>query len=216
MCSERNKSIYFRPMPDGYYPDHSDEQLDEFLCEYVDGTMDPSVRVAFEEYLEANPGLANHARCLCRTRNMLCSYAGRHPSESLQQQIRHRVACELNRKNRNEAVILSRLGSAAMLTSAVSLLLILGMVAGISAVNESGSGHYLIGSESALVESMALPNDAYGQPGRRLPLDWYKKSPTLSSLGPATILPTIDMIPVGWNIAPMDSVGDVFRLLVTP
>lgn len=46
--------------------------LNEWLCEYVDGTMDPSVRLVFEEYLDANPELADHVERLCRTRSMLC------------------------------------------------------------------------------------------------------------------------------------------------
>ena len=127
-------------MPDGYYPDHydqPDDQLDEFLCEYVDGTMDPAVRRAFVEFLEANPSLAAHADCLCRTRNMLCSYGGRHGRASLEAQIRHRVAFELDRKNRVEATFLTRLGKAAMATSFVSLILIVGMAFGLSTVESS-------------------------------------------------------------------------------
>ena len=46
--------------------------LSEWLCEYVDGTMDPSVQNVFEEYLDANPELADHVDRLCRTRSLLC------------------------------------------------------------------------------------------------------------------------------------------------
>ncbi len=46
--------------------------LNEWLCEYVDGTMDPSVRAVFDEYLEGNPKLAEHVEQLCRTRSLLC------------------------------------------------------------------------------------------------------------------------------------------------
>ncbi|WP_243664019.1 anti-sigma factor family protein [Rhodothermus marinus] len=49
--------------------------LDELLCEYVDGTMDPAVRQVFEEYLRTNPTLAHHVECLCRTRQLLCQHA---------------------------------------------------------------------------------------------------------------------------------------------
>ena len=48
--------------------------LDEFLCEYVDGTMDPDVRVVFEEYLAENPEVAQQVECMRHARMMLrCS-----------------------------------------------------------------------------------------------------------------------------------------------
>lgn len=47
--------------------------LDEWLCEYVDGTMDPSLRAVFDEYLDANPALAEHVERLRRTRDLLCA-----------------------------------------------------------------------------------------------------------------------------------------------
>ena len=45
--------------------------ISEWLCEYVDGTMDPSMQAVFEEYMEANPELADHVERLCRTRTLL-------------------------------------------------------------------------------------------------------------------------------------------------
>ena len=45
--------------------------IGEWLCEYVDGTMDPSMQAVFEEYMEANPELAEHVERLCRTRALL-------------------------------------------------------------------------------------------------------------------------------------------------
>ncbi|MBT8400923.1 MAG: hypothetical protein KJO98_10630 [Rhodothermia bacterium] len=45
--------------------------LDEFLCEYVDGSMDPVVREVFEEYVLQNPELAQHVECLCQARQLL-------------------------------------------------------------------------------------------------------------------------------------------------
>ncbi len=63
-------------MADTYYDRERDDcpysWLNEWLCEYVDGTMDPSVRAVFDEYLEANPKLAEHVEQLCRTRSLLC------------------------------------------------------------------------------------------------------------------------------------------------
>ena len=60
---------------DGDLPDDgapSYEWLDEWLCEYVDGTMDPSVEAVFEQYVEANPGLKAHVERLRQTRELLC------------------------------------------------------------------------------------------------------------------------------------------------
>ena len=48
------------------------EWLDEWLCEYVDGTMDPSLEAVFEQYVEANPELKAHVKRLKETRNLLC------------------------------------------------------------------------------------------------------------------------------------------------
>ena len=45
--------------------------ISEWLCEYVDGAMDPSMEAVFEEYMEANPELAEHVERLCHTRTLL-------------------------------------------------------------------------------------------------------------------------------------------------
>ena len=57
--------------PDGEEPSY--EWLDEWLCEYVDGTMDPSLEAVFEQYVEANPELKAHVERLQETRDLLCS-----------------------------------------------------------------------------------------------------------------------------------------------
>ena len=207
-------------MPESYHPDyseHSDVQLDELLCEYVDGTMDSAVRAAFEEYLESNPDLAHHARCLRQTRRMLCSYGCRHPKEeSVQDQIRRRVAGELVRQDRSEAVLVQRLGHAAMLTSTVSLVVILAMMAGFTAARQA----HLIeqpGFGDELDLSMTLPADAYGQPGSAVPLEWTADLDRWSLMGPSRILPEIDMIPLGWHAAQLDSLGRTgFQLVSSP
>ena len=53
-----------------YDSDHSN--LDEFLVEYVDGTMDPVVREAFEEFLCVYPEVAAQVDCLATVRSELC------------------------------------------------------------------------------------------------------------------------------------------------
>ena len=47
--------------------------LDEYLCEYVDGEMDPVVRHVFEELVRSDPDLASHVSCLCKVRDVLRS-----------------------------------------------------------------------------------------------------------------------------------------------
>jgi hypothetical protein len=47
------------------------EWLDEWLCEYVDGTMDPSLETVFEQYVEADPELKAHVQRLQQTRELL-------------------------------------------------------------------------------------------------------------------------------------------------
>ena len=66
--------------------------MDEFLCEYVDGTMDYSVRAAFEECVECDSRLARQVRHLCRTRQLLREYRLRTPKD-----LRIRVLKRLSR-----------------------------------------------------------------------------------------------------------------------
>lgn len=53
--------------------------MDEFLCEYIDGTMDYAVRAAFEECVERDSGLSNQVRHLRGTRRLLHEYRLRTP-----------------------------------------------------------------------------------------------------------------------------------------
>ncbi len=52
--------------------DFNSSDLDEFLVEYVDGTMDPVVREAFEEFLRVYPEVAEQVDCLASIRSQLC------------------------------------------------------------------------------------------------------------------------------------------------
>lgn len=165
-------------MLDGYRSpdfDSIDDALDELLCEYVDGTMDPTVREAFEEYLEANPDLANHAECLCQTRERLSQYRCRHMRETLHLEIRERVARELKRKDRSVQLVNSRLANAAMITSAVSLVLILGMMVGVTAVQQmkvEGSMTGVVDVEPDRSPLAASDAHAHTLSGGALPLEW--------------------------------------------
>lgn len=76
----------------------SDEKypwLSEFICEYVDDTMDPDARAMFEEYLAADPSLYQYVCSLKNTRKMLQHHGCKlHAPCSLQQQLRARIALE--------------------------------------------------------------------------------------------------------------------------
>lgn len=65
--------------------------MDEFLCEYVDGTMDCSVRAVFEECLECDSRLAKKVKHLRGTRRLLSEYSFRAPKD-LRKRVRARLS----------------------------------------------------------------------------------------------------------------------------
>jgi len=103
--------------------------LDEFLCEYVDGEMDPAVRAAFEEIVSRDPALAEHVECLRRTRALLCAYSHRIGAPcSLQARLHYELSRELmQEKAPLLSPVTSRLGRVATLASAVVLTLAIGL-----------------------------------------------------------------------------------------
>lgn len=108
------------------------ETLDELLCEYVDGTMDPSVRVVFEEYLAANPDIAAKAGCLKQTRSLLCQY-GCHVEapKGMHMRLRSRLACEMMRTQPMPlmAKTAEKVAPFVTVTSAVVVMVFVGMLA---------------------------------------------------------------------------------------
>ncbi len=85
-------------MADGYKNagEHEFDDLDEWLCEYVDGTIDPAVCSALEEYMQQNEGLAAHVERLRETRHLLCTYGCSYQAPSgLQPRLRRRLATEI-------------------------------------------------------------------------------------------------------------------------
>ncbi len=70
--------------------------LSEFLCEYVDGTMDPAARAMFEECLCGNDDLAAHVERLRAARQLLCAYGckGMHAPCDLHYALHQRIARE--------------------------------------------------------------------------------------------------------------------------
>lgn len=108
------------------------ETLDELMCEYVDGTMDPDVRVVFEEFLTANPEIAAKAGCLKKTRSLLCQY-GCHVEapKGLHTRLRSRLAWEMlqNQPKPLMAETAEKMAPFVTMTSAVVVVVFVGLLA---------------------------------------------------------------------------------------
>jgi hypothetical protein len=136
---------------------------DEFLCEYVDGTMDPVVKEVFEEYLRSNPDLQDHVECLRNTRMILCRYAcGCHAPNDLHDRLRRQISCELiGARIPFHIGLTDRFRTIATVASTMALLFLVGTVAGLSFTEEKLDGRIV--SETTAVESVAG-----GRPSQRL------------------------------------------------
>lgn len=116
-------------------------ELDELLCEYVDGAMDPAVRRVFEEYVRANPDLAAHIDDLRRTRALLCRYRCRiHAPFGFSRKLHREVTDEMMRAQAPMFSTTShRLRQATSLTSMVVAMMMVGLVSGSLLVEEESS-----------------------------------------------------------------------------
>jgi anti-sigma factor RsiW len=108
------------------------EWIDEWLCEYVDGTMDPSLEAVFEKYVEANPDLKAHVERLQETRDLLCNCGlPREPSPEVEAEVCRTVEGELSSPSNPEAETEQRPPVAAFgLVSSVTAALIVGFLVG--------------------------------------------------------------------------------------
>lgn len=182
-------------MCEGYHSEEDeDSKLDEFLCEYVDGTMDPKVREVFEEYLRMNPRLAEQVRCLCQTRQLLCQQHQLAP-RGFQDRLRRRVACEVMRSQMPMlAPAVAHLGRLTHWTSVMMVLVLVGMLAGVTLMLDQEQR--LAGA--ALPTPALLPNPAdlpSGFPVSATP--WQTASlsrTTLPLYGPASVVPGLQPV----------------------
>jgi anti-sigma factor RsiW len=123
-------------MHDRFNDDLSDDPgsspLDELLCEYVDGTMDPDVCRVFEEYLQANPGIAAQVEDLKHTRSLLANRRDfcAKPPLPLQLLVQTRIAREIVVEEAGSEAAVERLSSWAFVASTALILFLAGMVAG--------------------------------------------------------------------------------------
>ena len=128
----------FLPPKDG--DDASYAWLDEWLCEYVDGTMDPSLKANFEKYIEANPELEAHIEQLNETRDLLGQRAGPKPpskerrervSKRVRSRVCRKVECEMLRSEESLGAILSDRSRAFIgIASSMAVALVVGVFTG--------------------------------------------------------------------------------------
>ncbi|WP_263784805.1 anti-sigma factor [Salinibacter grassmerensis] len=136
------------------------EWLDEWLCEYVDGTMDPSVEAVFEQYVEANPELKAHIERLRQTRELLCGSedAGVAPQTSTMEDATREVEGDLRRDSAPQlfsAEEASRPVVALGLASSIAVALVVGFLAGSMLVEPST----LSSGPATAVERQAVPSE---------------------------------------------------------
>ncbi len=136
------------------------EWLDEWLCEYVDGTMDPSVEAVFEQYVEANPELKAHVERLRQTRELLCGCKkAESPSPKTAVEVKREVDGELLRGSAPE--LFSEQGAnrsvvALGLASSIAVALVVGFLAGSMLVDPAT----LSSVPATAVERQAAPSEA--------------------------------------------------------
>lgn len=119
----------------GDEPDGGDdapyEWLDEWLCEYVDGTMDPSLEAVFEQYVEANPELKAHVQRLKETRRLLCECGlSQGPSAGVKDEICAEVECNSSSSPPLSDLLRNRPTAALGLVSSVAVALVVGFLIG--------------------------------------------------------------------------------------
>ena len=172
-------------MAEGYDGEQAaplDEGMDEFLCEYVDGAMDPVVLEAFEEYLRANPSMAEHVQCLCQAKRFLSQQNScPHATSQVQERLRSAIARE--QLGQSSAMLGSKLGSVAWITSAAGMMMMLGMLFGTAVIRYQAPP-----VAEAYVERESAPSDAY--PVRNVTLPAGARV-TQTVAGPAMALPTL-------------------------
>ncbi len=88
-------------MMNGYNPDLGEfdcTQIDVLLAEYVDGTMDPVVRSAFEEWMRSDPNVAERVMSLQGVRSELCRLGCRCAAPAgFEERLHSRLAMEMMR-----------------------------------------------------------------------------------------------------------------------
>ena len=131
--------------------------LNEWLCEYVDGTMDPSLEAVFEEYIEANPDLKAHIERLKHTRDLLGQCREEPPpdapAEAVCARVRRQVETEMLCATDSVAEVIAKRPLAA-LTSTMAVALVVGLFAGATLLAPSDSATSSPEASTAATESI--------------------------------------------------------------
>ncbi len=175
-------------MCEGYCNREEDQDsyrdLDEFLCEYVDGTMDPSVRCAFEEYIRRTPRLAEHIEELRSTRRILCRYGSQlHAPAGLQSRLRQRLGSEVLRPQVSFGMV-SRLHRMAALSSFLLITVFVALLAGEVRLVEPAPTASQEGFFSRPVQGVV--RSGFGYVSHRMPVLAYGRSPMFAPPPPDT------------------------------
>lgn len=128
--------------------------------------MDAGVREVFEEYLRANPKMADRAERLQRARHLLCQHRCQlDPPCGVKARVQRRLACQIMQEDRAPVGhrATRHLGTVVTGASAVVVLVLLGMVAGTlisSEMHRTATGRTALDLEKAVpasVESLRFP-----------------------------------------------------------
>jgi anti-sigma factor RsiW len=158
-------------------------ELDEYICDYVDGTMESSVRDAFEEYLEANPEVAAHVQSLIQTTSILNACADQCPCVGDDFQSRLRCAVENECLPDTESgAWLDRLTGVVLVTSAVTLFCL--VVLAPSSVTDAVQRQLADGDFTTAAEvASARRSDVLSS------IRYHRDRPAMVRLGPSTPVP---------------------------
>ncbi len=141
------------------------EWLDEWLCEYVDGTMDPSLEAVFEQYVEANPELKAHVERLRETRDLLCDCGmPKEVSSDLESEICAEVECDMLQSEVSVSDALwDRPFAAVGVVSSIAVALVVGFLVGATMVDpapltDSSSSPDRVATDTRSPRTVQTPN----------------------------------------------------------
>lgn len=148
--------------------------IDEWLCEYVDGTMDPALEAVFTSYVEANPELKAHIEELQQTRDLLkqCRLPTEHtPTDRAQTDVCDHVESDLlcSKLSLQEALGQRPQFTAGLFVSVVAALMI-GVVVGATVVGAPPSSPVATNAPTAQSPPVERPPIERGQAADRLAL----------------------------------------------
>ena len=132
--------------------------MDELLCEYVDGTMDRTVRTAFEECVEGDTRLASQVKCLRCIRRLLYDHRLRTPT-GLRECVRRRLSRHLP-----FASPIRPPHTSILVGTAIAIVLAAGLVAGTSQQGPTSVMRLHGGLQSVLEADPGSVKKVHGRP----------------------------------------------------